>query len=226
MCSMRALDIRDLGGEADYEAVTALQESLLADRASRRIPDTLLLLEHWRVYTLGRSAGPDHVLWSDDELARRGIARHAASRGGDVTYHGPGQLVGYPIIHLGEARLSLLDYVRGLEETLIRALAASGIAGTRDQRNRGVWIGNDKIAAIGIRISRQVSMHGFALNVTTCLEDYQGLVACGLQDAGVTSMAAVCGQPQNIAVVKSAVVRAFREVFGYDEFLRLACDNA
>jgi len=212
---MRTLDIRDLGCDAGYDDVLALQESLLSDRINQRIPDTLLLLEHRRIFTLGRSAGADHVLWSDAELAQRGIERTATSRGGDVTYHGPGQLVGYPIVHLGEGHLRLPDYIHGLEETLIRALAEFGIAGARDARNRGVWIGNAKIAAIGIRVSRQVAMHGFSLNVNTRLEDYRGIVACGLSNAGVTSMAAMIGREQDMAAVKAAVIRAFCGVLGY-----------
>jgi len=213
---MRLLHIRDLGRDADYEEVAALQEALLADRIAGRVADTLLLLEHCPVFTLGRSGGIDHILWTDAERTRRGIARHQATRGGDVTYHGPGQLVGYPIIHLGEARLKLLEYVNALEEVLIRALAACGVDARRDPRNRGVWVGNDKIAALGIRVSRQVSMHGFALNVNTRLEDYQGIVACGLKDAGVTSLARVTGCEQDMAQVKAAVAREFRAVLGYE----------
>lgn len=213
--STRWLDLRDLGCDADYAATTALQDTLLTERVADHISDTLLLLEHSPVFTLGRSAGQDHVIWSAAELSRRGISRAAASRGGDVTYHGPGQLVGYPIMHLGQAGLRLLEYIHGLEETLIRALAVCGIASGRDARNRGVWIGNDKIAALGIRVSRQVTMHGFALNVNTRLDDYQGIVACGLRDAGVTSMARVLGREQDMAAVKQAVTQAFCAVFGY-----------
>lgn len=212
---MRHLDIRDLGRDTVFEEVAALQEKLLADRIAGQACDTLLLLEHRPVFTLGRSGGAEHVLWSEAELARRGIARQETTRGGDVTYHGPGQLVGYPIIHLGSAGLKLLEYVHSLEEVLIRALATCHIAGTRDPRNRGVWVGNDKIAALGIRVSRQVTMHGFALNVNTRLEDYRGIVACGLTDAGVTSMLRVTGCEQDMDRVKGAVTRAFRAVFRY-----------
>ncbi len=212
---MRHLDIRDLGGAADYAAVVALQEELLASRIAGRVPDTLLLLEHRPVYTVGRSGRDHHIHWSAAELAQHGIVRQTSTRGGDVTYHGPGQLVGYPIIHLGEAGLKLLDYIEALEEVLIRTLAAWGVVGQRDARNHGVWIGNDKIAALGIRISRQVTMHGFALNVNTRLEDYQGIVACGLRDAGVTSLARVTGRAQDLAAVKAVVAREFCAIFGY-----------
>ena len=214
---MRPLVIRDLGCDAGYGEVAALQEALLADRTAGRVGDTLLLLEHRRVYTLGRSGGAEHILWSDAELAQRGIARHQATRGGDVTYHGPGQLVGYPVIHLGDAGLKLLEYIQALEEILIRTLAAFGIRGSRDPRNRGIWVGNDKIAALGIRVSRQVAMHGFALNVNTQLDDYQGIVACGLKDAGVTSMARLAGSEQDMARVKAALTQEFCAVLGYGE---------
>jgi lipoate-protein ligase B len=212
---MALLQIRDLGADAEYAATTALQEDLLAARAAGRIADTLLLLEHRRVFTLGRSADCRHVLWSEAERSRRGIACAETTRGGDVTYHGPGQLVGYPIVHLGEAGLRLLDYVRGLEGVLLRALAAFGIAGRRDPRNRGVWVGNDKIASLGIRVSRQVAMHGFALNVSPRLADFRGIVACGLSDAGVTSMRRLLGRAPAMADVKAAVARAFAAEFGY-----------
>jgi len=216
MTSVRQqLVIRDLGREVDFEHVAALQEQLLADRIAGRVADALLLLEHRPVFTLGRSGDAQNIRWSDDELAQRGIARQQATRGGDVTYHGPGQLVGYPVLHLGEANLKLTAYITALEEVLIRTLASCGIAGRRDPRNRGVWVGNDKIAALGIRVSRQVSMHGFALNVNTRLEDFQGIVACGLPDAGVTSMARVTGREQSMPLVKEALVREFLVVFGY-----------
>jgi len=212
---MRVLTVSDLGRDASYGEVLDLQERLHARRAAGEIPDTLLLLEHRPVYTLGRSAEADHVLYSEEALRQAGIERVVTSRGGDVTYHGPGQLVGYPIIHLGDAGLRVLEFVTGLEEALIRAVAAFGIRAGRDARNRGVWVGNDKLAALGIRVAHQVSMHGFALNVNTHLEDYRGIVACGLRDAGVTSMKRLLGQPLEMAEVKAQVERAFREVFGY-----------
>jgi len=213
--SARVLSVRDLGGDAAYDEVLVLQERLHDQRAADEIPDTLLLLEHKPVYTLGRSADRSHVLFSDEALRQAGIERVETSRGGDVTYHGPGQLVGYPIVHLGEDGLKVLEFVTGLEETLIRTAAEFGVKAGRDSRNRGVWVGNDKLAALGIRVSHQVSMHGFALNVNTRLDDYRGIVACGLRDAGVTSLAHLLGRDVPMADVKAAVVRAFQSVFGY-----------
>lgn len=152
----------------------------------------------------------------EEALRQAGIERVVTTRGGDVTYHGPGQLVGYPIIHLGEAGLRVLEYVSALEEMLIRAVATYGITAVRDTRNRGVWVGDDKLAALGIRVSHQVTMHGFALNVTTRMENYRGIVACGLRNAGITSLSRLLGRQPDMAEVKSRVAEAFRGVFGYE----------
>ncbi len=214
---MRTLEVIDLGADADYAEVLARQEALHARRAEGGAADTLLLLEHRRVYTLGRSAEAGHVLLSEEALERAGIACVRASRGGDVTYHGPGQLVGYPILHLGEAGLRVLDFVAGLEEALIRAAAGYGVEAGRDPRNRGVWVGGSKLAALGIRVARQVTMHGFALNVNTRLEDYGGIVPCGLRGVGVTSLSALLGRPLEMGEVKARVAASFRAVFGYAE---------
>jgi lipoate-protein ligase B len=212
---MRGLVVTDLGRDAGYGDVLALQERLHAQRVAGELPDTLLLLEHRPVYTLGRSASEGNILYSEESLRQAGIERAVTSRGGDVTYHGPGQLVGYPIIHLGEAGLRVLEYVSALEEMLIRAVSSYGVAAGRDGRNRGVWAGNSKLAALGIRVSRQVTMHGFALNVNTRLDDYRGIVACGLRDAGVTSLSRLLGRTLEMGEVKARVAETFRSVFGY-----------
>ena len=212
---MRMLQVTDLGADQGYADVLALQERAHARRVAGDAPDCLLLLEHRPVYTLGNSADASHILYSDETLREAGIECAATSRGGDVTYHGPGQLVGYPVIHLGEAGLRVVEYVTALEEALIRAAAACGITAGRDARNRGVWVGGCKLAAIGIRVSRQVTMHGFALNVNTRLENYQGIVPCGLRNAGVTSMRQLLGRPVDMQDVKRHVVRAFKETLNY-----------
>lgn len=211
------IELRDLGVDVDYGVAAALQDDLHAARVAGAVPDTLLLLEHRPVYTLGRSADPGHVLLGADELARRGIALFPTSRGGDVTYHGPGQLVGYPIIHLGERGLRVVEYVTAVEEVVIRTLADYAVTAGRDARNRGVWVGNEKVAAVGIRVSRQVAMHGFALNVNTRLDDYRGIVPCGLVAAGVTSLARLLGAPLAMAEVKASLFSHFREIFGYSD---------
>jgi len=212
---MRQLTVSDLGQDAGYSDVLALQERLHAQRVEGVIHDTLLLLEHRPVYTLGRSASECNLLYSEEALRRAGIERAVTSRGGDVTYHGPGQLVGYPILHLGEAGLKVLEYVTGLEEVLIRVAATFGIEANRDARNRGVWVGDNKLAALGIRVSHQVTMHGFALNVNTRLSDYNGIVACGLRNAGVTSINRLLRHEADMQVVKTRVREAFCSVFGY-----------
>jgi len=214
---VRTLRVRDLGRDAGYREVFSLQERIHAQRVAGECPDTLLLLEHRPVYTLGRSAAESHVLYSEERLRALGIERVTTTRGGDVTYHGPGQLVGYPILHLGEARLRVLEYIDALEETLIRAVATFGVEAGRDTRNRGVWVGNAKLAALGIRVSRQVTMHGFALNVSPRMADYSGIVACGLQDADVTSLALLLDETPDMSDVKRRVETSFREVFGYGE---------
>jgi len=215
MLRAEPIDLRDCGADVEYGAAAALQEELHAARVKGTIPDTLLLLEHRPVYTLGRSADSRHVLMDAVERERRGIGLFPTTRGGDVTYHGPGQLVGYPVLHLGGRGLGVLAYITAIEETLIRTLAGFGVAAGRDPRNRGVWVGDDKIAAIGIRVSRQVTLHGFALNINTRLDDYRGIVPCGLSTAGVTSLARVLGRPVDMGVVKTAVFSHFKDVFGY-----------
>jgi len=214
------LEIRDLGAGVAYDVAAAIQAQCHADRRAGRIGDTLLLLEHAPVFTLGRSAQAGHVRWSAAQLLAAGITLVSATRGGDVTYHGPGQLVGYPIIHLGARGMGVLDYVTAVEETMIRALDGLGLPGAgRDARNRGVWVGNDKIGAIGIRVAHQVTEHGFALNINTRLEHYAGIVPCGLADAGVTSLARRLGHTVDMADVKRSVTASFAGVFGYDEVI-------
>jgi lipoyl(octanoyl) transferase len=212
---MNRLSVTDLGADQEYGEVLVLQERLHARRISGEITDTLLLLEHSPVYTLGRSAETANLLMSDEALRSAGIAKFETRRGGDVTYHGPGQLVGYPIIHLAEKGLKVLEFVEGIEEALMRAASGFGVAAGRDRRNRGVWIGDDKLAALGIMVSRQVTMHGFALNVNTDLNLYRGIVPCGLRGAGVTSLARALGRDVDMQDVKTSVAEAFRDVFGY-----------
>ena len=212
---MNRLSVKDLGADQEYGEVLVLQERLHARRISGEITDTLLLLEHSPVYTLGRSAETANLLMSDEALRSAGIAKFETRRGGDVTYHGPGQLVGYPIIHLAEKGLKVLEFVEGIEEALMRAASGFGVAAGRDRRNRGVWIGDDKLAALGIMVSRQVTMHGFALNVNTDLNLYRGIVPCGLRGAGVTSLALALGREVEMLAVKKSVAEAFRDVFGY-----------
>ena len=181
------LHVTDLGRQP-YRAALAVQERLVEERKAGRIPDTLLWVEHEPVYTLGRNASPEHVLYNAAERARQGIGLEQTGRGGDVTYHGPGQLVGYPILALGKEARRVVWYVDRLEEVLIRVLSDYGLTGRRDRANRGVWIGSEKIAALGVRIASGVTMHGFALNVRVNLDHYAGIIPCGIRDKGVTSL--------------------------------------
>ena len=185
----------------------------MSERQRGAIADQLLLLEHPPVITRGVRAGADNVLAPPDVLRRRGVEVHDARRGGDVTYHGPGQLVGYPILLLKPDRCDVHRYVRDLEEVLIRAVAGFGVRATRIEGLTGVWVGNDKLAAIGVRLSRWVTSHGFALNVTTDLDDFALIRPCGLVDRGVTSLARLTGTEVSDAAVADRVARLFAEVF-------------
>lgn len=200
-------------GVVPYAEAVALQERLHHDRVEGRIPDTLLLLEHPPVITLGRRAHEEHLLVDREALSRRGVEVYEAARGGDVTYHGPGQLVGYPIIDLTERGKDVHRYLRDLEEALIRALAHWGLKGERVPELTGVWVGNDKVAAIGIGVRRWVTWHGFALNVTTELDAFRMIVPCGIRDRGVTSLAHLLGQEPTEVEVVETVAKAFTEVF-------------
>ena len=185
----------------------------MSERQRDAIADQLLLLEHPPVITRGVRAGADNVLAPPDVLRRRGVEVHDARRGGDVTYHGPGQLVGYPILLLKPDRCDVHRYVRDLEEVLIRAVAGFGVRATRIEGLTGVWVGNDKLAAIGVRLSRWVTSHGFALNVTTDLDDFALIRPCGLADRGVTSLARLTGTKVSDVAVADRVARRFAEVF-------------
>ena len=207
-------------GRIDYQAGLDLQAALVEDRRAGRIGDTLLLLEHPPVITLGVKTrqGPKHIIASEQELASHGVTVHETGRGGDVTYHGPGQLVAYPIFDLKPDRCDVHRYVRDLEEVLIVALRTFGIEGTRVKGLSGVWVGEPdrerKIAAIGVRISRWITSHGFALNVATDLRHFELIVPCGIAGRGVTSMEVELGRIVPMADVEAAVVPAFRRTFG------------
>jgi len=215
---MTDIDVRRLG-RIDYQAGLDLQAALVEDRRAGRLGDTLLLLEHPPVITLGVKTrhGQKHIIASDEELARQGVTVHETGRGGDVTYHGPGQLVGYPIFDLKPDRCDVHKYVRDLEEALILALREFGIAGTRVKGLSGVWVGPEgrerKIAAIGVRISRWITSHGFALNVATDLRHFQLIVPCGIADRGVTSVEDERGRSVPMSEVEAAVVRGIETVF-------------
>jgi len=198
-----------------YTEALALQRSLVEDRRAGRIGDTLLLLEHPHVLTLGvrGDGGRSHILATDEALASRGIEVHETGRGGDITYHGPGQLVGYPIVDLNPDRRDVHRYVRDLETVLIRTAADYGIEAGRVEGLTGVWVGDDKLAAIGVRIARWITSHGFALNVSTDLDQFNLIVPCGISDRGVTSLARLLRRPVSMAEVEFRVIEHFVNVF-------------
>jgi lipoyl(octanoyl) transferase len=216
----RALEVRRLG-RVPYADALALQRSLVEERRAGRIPDTLLFVEHPPVLTLGvrGDGGRSHILATDEALAARGIEVHETGRGGDITYHGPGQLVGYPIIDLNPDRRDVHRYVRDLETVLIRTAADYGVAAGRIEGLTGVWVGNEKLAAIGVRIARWITSHGFALNVSTDLDHFKLIVPCGISDRGVTSLERLLGRRIDMAEVEIRVSEHFSKVF---DFLNLA----
>jgi lipoyl(octanoyl) transferase len=224
-------------GRVAYAEASALQRQLVELRYQERIGNTLLLLDHPPVLTLGRNSERENILASDELLARRGIELHEINRGGDVTYHGPGQLVGYPIIDLRSfsPRLGAVDYVRKLEEVLIRACASYGIVTQRIPKRTGVWtlpggsIPEKKIAAIGVHISRGITSHGFALNVTTDLRDFDLIVPCGISDRTVTSLeneidTAIHTVP-TLDQAGNTVARHFGAVFGHQVLWRESVED-
>ena len=201
-----------------YADALALQRALADDRRAGIVGDLLLFVEHPHVLTLGvrGDGGRTHILEATDVLAARGVEVHETGRGGDITYHGPGQIVGYPIIDLKPDRCDVHRYVRDLESVLIRTAAEYGIDATRVDGLTGVWVGRDKLAAIGVRIGRWITSHGFAFNVTTDRGYFDLIVPCGIADRGVTSLARLLGHPVDRQEVEDRIAVHFGEVFGAD----------
>jgi lipoate-protein ligase B len=202
-------------GRVEYGDAWALQQRLAEARRAGQIEDTLILLEHPHVYTLGRRADEAHVLADPARLAAIGATLFRIDRGGDVTYHGPGQIVGYPILDLKQRGADVHQYVRDVEETIIRTLADYGIESGRSEVNAGVWVGDEKIAAIGVKVAHWVTSHGFALNVDPDLAYFREIVPCGLHEKGVTSMSRLLGRRVDPDEVATRLARRFAEVFGY-----------
>ena len=210
---IRPLEVRWLG-RVPYQDALALQEEMVGRRRAGEIPDQLILLEHPHVVTLGTSSREEHVLLSSDEMEARGIQLFEVGRGGDVTYHGPGQLVGYPILGLSPDRKDLHRYLRDIEEVLICALAEFGVAADRQEGLTGVWADQGKVAAIGVRVSSGwITSHGFALNVDPALSFFSAIVPCGIRDRTVTSMSSILGRPVSLPEVFPVVARCFGSIF-------------
>jgi lipoyl(octanoyl) transferase len=207
----------------DYGQAWELQKKLVGEIDREERNDTLLLLEHSPTYTMGSDRHPEHLLYGKEELARRGIALYEIDRGGDITYHGPGQLVGYPLLYLDAVGLDLHAYLRKLEEAIIRLLADFGIDGGRKPEYTGVWVGDLKIAAIGVKFNKArtrrgfVTSHGFALNVKKSVEQegFQGIIPCGIADYGVTSLESLTGKEWQVDEIGKRILPYFTKVFGY-----------
>ena len=200
-------------GRVDYEVAWKWQRDRHRLRTQELCGDSVALLEHPATYTLGRRTVEDDVVYGARERAARGISLYRVDRDGRATYHGPGQVVGYPILGLG-SRYDVLAYLRGLEAALIATVADLGVEAERDPRHTGVWVGGNKIAAIGVKVTRGVTMHGFALNVTTDLEMYEGIVPCGIQDHWVTSIEAETGIAFALPDVSMILARQLARVLG------------
>ncbi|HEV8659837.1 MAG TPA: lipoyl(octanoyl) transferase LipB [Thermoanaerobaculia bacterium] len=212
---MRRCDLHQLH-LVTYENGMKLQQKLAEMRQRDEIDDQLLLLEHPPVITLGRGGDAANLLAAPDVLRRERVRFFETTRGGDITYHGPGQIVGYPILHLGEGSRDVRKYVTKLEEVLIRTVAEYGIVAKRAEGKRGIWVGENKIAAIGVRIARWVTSHGWALNANTNLDHFRLITPCGLRGTGVTSIAREIGRPVDLEEVRQMLANKFAEVFERD----------
>lgn len=221
--SERALDARYMA-TVDYGEAWELQKAMVKEIDNGQRKETLLLLEHPPTYTIGSQQHPEHLLLSEEELKRQGIALYKIDRGGDITYHGPGQLVGYPLLYLDAAGLDLHGYLRTLEQVLIDWLGGYGVQGGRKPEYTGVWVGDKKIAAIGIKFNKCrhrrgfVASHGFALNLKAGIaaEGFRGIVPCGIQTYGVTSFADLTGQPMPLEQAAAELLPHFCRHFGFE----------
>ena len=203
-------------GLVPYGAAYSAMHELAERRAAGAIPDALILLEHPPVYTAGRRSDPTHVRWTEAQIEAAGAELWHVDRGGSVTFHGPGQLVGYPIVDLGR-RPDVIGYLRKVEEVIIRAARAIGVQLGRDPSATGAWAGDRKVCAIGVRVTRaRATLHGFALNCTTDLSWFDAIVPCGLADRSVTSLSALRGREVTVEEMAPLVVEAFEDVFGVD----------
>lgn len=202
-------------GEVEYEAAWAMQRHLVRQRSAGEAGDTLVLMSHPHTYTLGRATKAGHILVPLATLAEQGVAVVESDRGGDITYHGPGQIVGYPILKLSRHGGDIIRYLRQLEDVIIRVLASYGLRGERIARLTGVWVGDEKVCAIGVKMSASgITHHGFALNVSTDLHFFAQIIPCGIVDRGVTSLEKLLGAAPSHAEVEQRIVDAFGEVFG------------
>jgi lipoyl(octanoyl) transferase len=204
-------------GFIDYKESWELQQEIHSKRVSGEVEDFLFLLEHPNTYTLGKTAHKENLTGSESYLIENNISVYDIDRGGDITYHGPGQIVGYPIINLNNWNKDTHKYLRALEEVIINTCSEYNLRCERNPKHTGVWSSDKKIAAIGIKVSRWITMHGFAFNVNTDLNLFNGIIPCGIQDKSVTSLKQELGFQIDIGEVKEKILNNFVKVFGYDE---------
>lgn len=216
---MSTLDIYELG-TVPYEKALEYQESLLAKRIAEKIPDSLILLEHPPTITTGRKGNTGNLLVRKEYLEKHGVSFIHASRGGDITFHGPGQIVGYPILNLKNHEMDIRKHLRSIEEVIIRTLGDFEIEGRRIDGVTGVWVKRSKIASIGIAIRKWVTYHGFALNVSTNLDYFELILSCGITDVRITSIGSWLGNEESIEMddVVRSVIKNFMGVFGFEDF--------
>lgn len=208
-------------GIIDYQEAWDLQKKILELRYQNKIPDVLLLLEHPNTYTLGKVTDKNNLLSDPDFLKENKISVYEIDRGGDITFHGPGQIVGYPIINLVNWKRDAHEYLRGLEEVIIRTCDEFGLKSQRNPKYTGVWIDDRKIAAIGIKISRWITMHGFAFNVNTDLSLFNGIIPCGIKEKSVTSLSKELNVEVEIKIVKEKLLNNFKQFFEYQKLINV-----
>lgn len=213
----RIFEYCDLG-KIGYQEAWDLQKSIFDLRTKNEIEDILFLLEHPHTYTLGKVADKSNLIYNERELKEKEISVFDIDRGGDITYHGPGQIVGYPIIDLKNWKQDTHLYLRNLEEVIIRTCADYGLQTGRKEKYTGVWLGERKICAIGIKVSRWITMHGFAFNVNTDLNLFNGIIPCGINDKEVTSLKKELNKEMDLGEVKDNIIKHFKDIFGYDDF--------
>jgi len=214
----RILTYCDLGFN-DYKEVWDLQKEIHLKRASGEVEDFLFLLEHPNTYTFGKTAHKENLIGSEEYLKQNQISVYDIDRGGDITYHGPGQIVGYPIVDLNNWYKDTHKYLRALEEVIIKTCAEYNLNCERNPEHTGVWIEDRKIAAIGIKVSRWITMHGFAFNVNTNLDLFNGIIPCGIQGKSVTSLSKELNRTIEIQEVKEKLLAKFKDVFGYTKII-------
>ncbi|MBI2427442.1 MAG: lipoyl(octanoyl) transferase LipB [Ignavibacteriales bacterium] len=203
-------------GKTKYADAWELQKQIFTARLEQRIGDVLLLTEHDHVYTLGKAANDNHLLAKDEELSKKGVDVFWIDRGGDITYHGPGQIVGYPIIDLNKQYNDIHRYLRDIEEVIIRSLSEYGIVSGREPEFTGVWVKEEKIAAIGVKVSKWITMHGFALNVNTDISFYNRIIPCGIFHKGITTLQNLLGKEIVLEDVHQKLVNHFASLFHWE----------